>query len=192
MPGPQATPITLTPRQKKILTELSIGTHSPLHLKQRSEIILLAHEGVTNHAIRRTTGLTRDTVILWRNRFAAAKEELLLVEQQTPYKLRASIQLVLSDAKRPGAPPTFTPQQQACILALSCQEPASLGLPFSHWTPSLLREEAIRQGIVPSISAMQISRFLKRRGFKTPSGQGMAEPQYRRLGSLRRTNQTNQ
>lgn len=175
MPGPQATAITLTQKQKKILTELYIGAHSPLHLKQRSRIILLADEGITNLAIRLATGLTRDTIILWRDRFASAQEELLLVEQQTPNKLRACIQRVLSDSKRSGAPATFTPQQQACIIALSCQEPATLGLPFSHWTPSLLRDEVIRRGIVPSISAMQISRFLKREGYKTSSGKGMAE-----------------
>lgn len=56
MPGSQATPITLTPKPKKILTGFSIGTHSLLHLKQRSEIVLLANGGFTNHDLQRKNG----------------------------------------------------------------------------------------------------------------------------------------
>lgn len=176
MPRLQAPSIMLSEKQEKILMQLRNGTHSQLHLKRRSEIILLAYEGKSNHFIAKKTGLARGTVIAWRNRFFSAKEELAKVETETPRKLRAAIEAALSDEQRAGAPATFTDEQVACIIALSCEEPAQLGLPFSHWTPTLLREECIRRGIVSSISAMQIGRFLKRKGFKTKPGEGMAEP----------------
>ena len=41
----KAREIKLTEHERKILTELKSGSHTPLHLKKRSEIILLASEG---------------------------------------------------------------------------------------------------------------------------------------------------
>lgn len=67
----------------------------------------------------------------------------------------------LSDSLRSGASPTFTPEQVAAIIALSCEEPSQIGLPFSYWA-SLLRDVAIGKGIVTSISERQIQRFFKR------------------------------
>ena len=89
------------------------------------------------------------------------------IEAESPHKLRQAIKEVLSDEQRPGAPATYRDEQVAAIIALACEDPAELGLPFSHWSAPLLREEAIRLGIVEGISARQISRFLKRGGFKT-------------------------
>lgn len=180
MPKLQAVAVTLSEQQKKILTELQTGTHSQLHLKQRSEIILLAGSGETNSAIREKTGLSREPIKKWRKRYANAAVELAQVEIETPKKLRATIKSILSDEQRLGAPATFTEEQVACIIALSCENPTDLGLPFSHWTPSLLKEESIRRGIVPSISSMQIGRFLKRKRFKAALGERMAEPEDRR------------
>jgi len=87
---------------------------------------------------------------------------LTRIESESPRKLRIAIEKVLSDERRRGAPPKFKVEQVAAIIALSCEEPEKLGYPFSHWTPELLRVEAIKLGIVDSISLRQIGRFLKR------------------------------
>jgi transposase len=138
-----------------------------MHFKIRSEIILLASQGYTNNAIEKTAGIHGETVTKWRNRYAAAEPELVHIEEETPRKLRAGIEKTLSDEKRSGKPSSFTDEQVACIIAMSCQKPEELGLPFSHWTPALLRDEAIKRGIVKSISDTHVDRFLKRERFKT-------------------------
>ena len=67
------------------------------------------------------------------------------------------------DDDRPGAPPKFTPEQMAGIIALACEPPADSGLPVSHWTPPELAREAIKRGLVESISPRQVDRFLAKR-----------------------------
>ena len=68
---------------------------------------------------------------------------------------------VLTDVTRSGAPPRFSAEQVAGIIALACELPADSGLPVSHWTPSELAREAANRGIVESISPRQVDRFLE-------------------------------
>jgi len=175
MPGPKAEKIILSTHEEKILTQIKLGTHSELHLKQRSEIILLGSKGASNSAISREVGINRESVIKWRNRYASASEEITKTELETPKKLRSIIEKILSDAPRCGAPSTFTDEQIACIIALACELPESLGLPFSHWSPSLLQKEVINRGIVESISAVHVGRFLKGTRLKAAQSSELAE-----------------
>lgn len=66
---------------------------------------------------------------------------------------------VLTDVTRSGAPPRFSAEQIAGIIALACEPPADSGLPVFHWTPSELAREAAQRGIVVSISPRQLDRF---------------------------------
>jgi putative transposase len=68
----------------------------------------------------------------------------------------------LSDAPRSGAPATFTPEVICEIVALSCEDPEVLDLTLSHWSQSELARQAVRRGIVESISHGSVGRFLKR------------------------------
>jgi hypothetical protein len=70
---------------------------------------------------------------------------------------------ILMDDDRSGAPPKFTPEQVAGIIALACEPTAESGLPVSHWTPPELAREAIKRGLVESISPRQVDRFLAKR-----------------------------
>jgi len=146
-----------------------------LHLKKRSEIILLASTGTSNMEISKKVEMKRENAVKWRNRYAGAREELTKTVTEAPRKLRSMIEKVLSDAPRPGAPCTFTDEQVACIIALACELPGNLGLPFSHWSPTLLQKEVINRGIVESISAVHVGRFLKGAGLKAASSQELAE-----------------
>ena len=166
----QAREIKLSENQRKILVQLQAGTHRPQHFKQRAEIVLMASSGKSNNEIERILKIRGETVTKWRNRFAGNAIELAKLEEENPLKLRSSIEKVLSDERRSGRAATFTDEQVACIIAMSCQKPEDLGVPLSHWTPELLKNEAIHRGIVPTISTSQVRRFLKRERFKaTPS-----------------------
>jgi putative transposase len=169
MANNQAVAINLSEKQEKILEQLHVGSHSPLHYKLRSGIILLASKGKSNNEIERTMQIGGEMITLWRNRFAAAENELAKTEAENPRKLRSVIEKLLSDTTRSGRPPTFTDVQVANIIALSLQNPSELKLPFSHWTSALLKDEVIRRGIVSSISESQIRFFLKGKGFKAAS-----------------------
>jgi putative transposase len=67
----------------------------------------------------------------------------------------------LADAPRPGAPPTFTPEPICAILALAYEPPEASGIPITHWSQSALAREAVKRGLVESISHGSVGRFLK-------------------------------
>ena len=90
--------------------------------------------------------------------------------------LRRAIVAVLGDKPRSGNPGKFTPEQITSILsgnpgplyradhqhpALACEPPEKSGRPITHWTNAELADEAMKQGIVPSISAAQVGRYLR-------------------------------
>jgi putative transposase len=169
MPWLRPKQVELSAKQETILRQLSNGTHNPLHLKIRSQIVLLASQGRSTSSIAKEMKLEYTTVQRWRDRYSKAKEELSRTEVESPHKTRSAIIAALSDEQRSGGPPKFTNDQVAAILAMACEDPLRLELPFSHWTPELLQIEVVKLGIVPSISVRQIGRFLKRERFTTAS-----------------------
>jgi hypothetical protein len=110
-------------------------------------------------------GVDRQRVRRWRHRWAGARATLVAAEEEdaTEQDLKQLILRVLGDNQRSGAPPKFTPEQVAGIIALACEPPAESGLPVSHWTPAELAREASKRGIVASISPRHVDRFLARR-----------------------------
>ena len=163
MPRKSATQITLSEKEERILTEYAVGTHTQLHLKIRSKIVLNAAKGWSNNAIEKDMGLDAKTVQRWRDRYGTKREVLKRVETETPLKMRKTIEKILSDEPISGCPPTYKDEQVAAIIALACEDPAKLGLPFSHWSHGLLRIQAIKLDIVKNISVRQIGRFLKKK-----------------------------
>ena len=176
MPLQRASQIELSEKQEKVLTELAKGTHTPLHLKTRAQIVLNAASGWSNNTIEEIMQIGAEKVKRWRDRYSAMHEELRQIEQETPHKLRKAIAKILSDDQRPGGPPTFGDEQVAAIIAMACEDPSKFGLPFSHWTPSLLQAEVIKIGIVGSISVRQVGRFLKGAGLAATPESMLAQP----------------
>jgi putative transposase len=68
----------------------------------------------------------------------------------------------LQDLPRCGAPGRFTPEQLCQIVALACEKPEQYGRPITHWTNRELADEAIKQGIVESISVGYVGQLLKK------------------------------
>jgi putative transposase len=175
MPRMSASAIKLSAKQEAILSEYIKSRTVGENLKSRSEIIILANQGKSNNAIEKEMGISGKKVTRWRNRYSSNAEEISRIEVESPHKLRRKIEEILGDEQRAGVTPKFGDEQVAAIIALACEDPAKMGLPFSHWSPRLLRLEAIKHGIVEEISVRQVGRFLKRAGFTAPQKPELAE-----------------
>lgn len=153
----------LSESMKTILSSFSKSRSLPASLVKRSKIILLFSQGFSNQIVATKVGLHYNHVAAWRNRFLQALPSLRDIESGTPDKLEEEIRLLLSDRKRSGASPTFTPEQIIRIIDLACKNPCDFGYEASHWSLSLLVTEIKKQGIADRISEKSVSRFLKMR-----------------------------
>ncbi len=147
MAGPQPQPIILTEGQKKMLEHLARRSTSTQRLARRARIILAAAEGYNNEQIARELRINRETARLWRGVWLDAKaaEHLGALEEVDKKELRRSIEEVLADRPRSGAPPTFTPEQVCQIVAVACEEPQGSGRPVTHWSTPELADEVIKR-----------------------------------------------
>ena len=141
-------------------------------------MILTAANGASNTSIAQALGFERNTVRLWRERWAEAASELAEVEKQAEDKeLLAAIEAVLCDAYRSGTPPTFSAEQVVQIIALACEALSDSERPVSHWTPKEIAAEAAKRKIVKSISPQSVERFLKGSRAKAASISLLADQQ---------------
>jgi hypothetical protein len=85
----------------------------------------------------------------------------------------------LCDAPRSGAPATYTPEQICAVIAMTCERPSESERPISHWSQREIADEAIRRGLVPSISQRSVGRFLKRGRPQTASLSLLADAETR-------------
>jgi putative transposase len=149
MPGRTAKSITLTPEYSRELEALIRAHSTPQKLAERARIIMLAAAGIGVGETALRLGVWRKTVSTWRHRWLCADASKTIAQR-------------LSDAPRSGAPGTFTPEQICAIVALACEHPQASDLPISHWSQSELARQAVKRGIVPTISHGSVGRFLKR------------------------------
>jgi transposase len=151
----------LTPRQRAVLERLVRRATSSQALARRARIVLRAARGERNRPLAEDLGVDRETVRLWRDRWAAAAGRLARLEAEADDRaLLAAIRAVLADEPRPGGPPRFSAEQVCRVIALACEAPAASGRPVSHWTPQELADEAIKRGIVEQISSRTVGRWL--------------------------------
>ena len=161
MPG-RAAKVIITERQQSVLRIMTRSSTCPQALAQRAGMILLAFDGLDNEAIADRLGCERHAVGMWRRRWADAFQRLVLIECcEKDSVLPRAVEELLSDLPRPGCPGKFTPEQITQILAVACEPPEDCGRPVTHWTPRELADEVIQRGIVASISARHVGRFLK-------------------------------
>jgi transposase len=59
---------------------------------------------------------------------------------------------VLKPKWGPGRPTRFTEEHRKGLVALATSRPRDLGLPYAEWSLTRLREEAIKRGVVETIS----------------------------------------
>jgi transposase len=156
-----AAKLVISERQQVVLRKLSSATTVAQRLVRRATILLLAFSGVALQDIAKQVGLGRCQIGIWRRRWQDAFPNLIRIECEDPPALRKAIEDLLSDEPRPGCPGKFTAEQLTLLLALACEPPAKSGRPITHWTGQELADEAVARGIVESISASQVNRYLR-------------------------------
>ena len=153
MAGVQATKLELTAAERQELTRVVEARRTAQQVALRARIILLAAEGLTNVAVGRLLGVSREAVRLWRDRWVG-------LQAVPPADLRVEDRL--ADAPRPGAPARIGAEQVCAIIALACEAPEQSGRPISQWTGREIAAEITRRGIVETISTRHAARLLKR------------------------------
>jgi len=105
-------------------------------------MVLLAAEGLSNVEIGQRVGMTRQTVISWRARYAEGGIE------------------ALADLPRPGRPRVV--DEAAVIVATLNAPPAELGV--SHWSARLMADHLRGQGT--SVSFAEVARIWRDKGLQ--------------------------
>jgi putative transposase len=150
MPLLAADPVTILPEQREVLEDL-VRTHStPQQLALHARMILHAGGGVGVRESARELGVWPKTVRYWRKRWRQAADQ-----QSVPDRM--------ADAPRSGAPATYTPEQICAVIAMTCEKPSESERPISHWSQREIADEAMRRGLIASISQRSVGRFLKKR-----------------------------
>lgn len=170
MRGPKPTPIVLSDRQRSVLEQIVRRHTSPQQQVRRAKLILSMAVGKNNQQTAQYLGVHRETVQQWRSRWLAEVPRLTALEvtEVSDKELLAMIEQTLRDEPREGAPVKFTAQQVSQIIALACEAPEASARPISHWSAWELAEEAVKRGIVETISPRSVERFLKRSGLEAP------------------------
>lgn len=150
----RATPLSVSERERTQL-ELLVRRHNcPQQVGLRARIVLGAAAGQGVRESMRALGVARSTVQNWRRRWADSEGSV--VERS-------------ADAPRPGTPPTFTAEQICAIVAIACEAPGDSERPITHWTQQELANEAVKRGVVASISPDSVGRFLNKRPTSSPT-----------------------
>jgi len=154
MPRLRPRQLHLAEAQRTQLTQLVNKHATPQQIALRARIILLADAGLNHRQIAGELKLSLDMARTWRQRWLdwTGPDEAVLER--------------LQDTERPGAPPTFTPEQLTHLFAIACEDPAQSARPISHWTARELADEMRRRGIVSSISPRHVGRLLEEADLK--------------------------
>jgi hypothetical protein len=162
MPG-KAAKIQVTERQFEVIEEIVASRTAAVRLVQRARIILLAFKKYNNEEVGKVVGLNPQQVSVWRKRWRDDWERLILVEcNESRSVLKKEIETLLADLPRKGRTAKFTPEQQAAIVEIACENPDEESeRPISQFTIREVADEAVKREIVPSISLTQVWAFLK-------------------------------
>jgi transposase len=127
--------LVLRPGDGAWLRELTRSSTAPAGHVQRARMVLLAAEGVSNAEIGRRVGMTRQTVIAWRARYAAGGIT------------------ALADLARSGRPPVI--DESAVITATLNPPPDELAV--THWSARLLADHLTTAGL--PVSFAEVARI---------------------------------
>lgn len=147
MPGPKPPEVPLSLDERQELIRLTRAHKTPQHVSFRAQIILQLADGHHTREVANALHTSRLTVRRWRRHWLEGPDCAVLER--------------LQDAPRPGTPATFSAEQWCQIMAIACEPPDLAGRPISHWTPREIADEAIKRGIVETISERHVGRFLK-------------------------------
>jgi putative transposase len=185
--------ISLTEKQQEILEGFVRRRKSQQWLSKRAMIILQLNLGASIKETSRRLSLSRNTVRTWYRRWKESEDNLFSCEKQDDkeFPLGKQIKTILSDVRRCGRPPTFSPEEIVQIVVIACEKPQKFGRPISHWTTRELADEVVKQGIVKSVSPRSVGRFLKGVDSSAASQPLLASSKHRRRTTVPSTNNRN-
>ena len=142
MPRRKASAVFVPPELKSAVVEMARSRTASVRLVERTKIVLLAEQGMTNGAIARQLGCTDDTVRKWRSRW-------------TPSRGLAS----LDDAPRSGRPAHVPPGDRAALIKLACDVPEEKSF-RDVWSYAGL-QQALLDEVGRTLSLSEIGRILR-------------------------------
>jgi putative transposase len=133
--------VKLKAKDRDYLESLISKGKLPAKTFKRATGLLELDRGKTLGAVAETLGVSRVTVMTWRDKY---KEQGLKC---------------LEDAPRSGRPPEIDGKMRAKITALACSEP-----PAGHarWSWRLLADKVVELGYCEEISSTHIGAILKK------------------------------
>lgn len=98
----------------------------------------MSEAGISDRAQARRLGCDRQRVRRWRRRWCSIGGKIAALEANGVggKEFENAIVEALEDNERSGAPPTFTAEQVARIIAVACERPGDGDVPLSHWSAS--------------------------------------------------------
>lgn len=180
-----AVKVTLNDLEREILRKVYTKRSVPEFMKNRVQVVLAAEDGLQNQEIAKKYDLEVHMIGVWRKRFAEQYRNWQQCDESLRPAMNEKLLLAwLADRKGRGRKETITQEQRTKIAAMSLESPEQCGLPVTHWTPKLLASEAIKRGIVETISESTVSRILKKR-LVAASRPVLAQRKNRRSGTVR-------
>ena len=134
-----AVEIVLSDDEVMKLSKLSKSRSTSVRLAERSRIVLLASQGMTNEEIGEELGITRQKAGRWRQCYA-----------------ESGIDGISQDAPRPGRKPKISTRKVAQVIRLTTQETPENA---THWSQRLMAEKV-------GISMLSVGRIWRSHGLK--------------------------
>jgi hypothetical protein len=164
--------VTLHERARRVLERLSRSRTDEPRLVERATMVLNGVAGMGHAEQGRQLRVDRQRARRWTVRWAEDNDRLTKAASDPKTTERAFEKMVLAalaDEPRSGTPPKFSAEQMALIIALACEKPEASDVPVNRLTPAELAREAVKRGIVESISPRHLDRILKRGGSSAAS-----------------------
>jgi len=134
--------VKLGKKDQRALKHLTSKGKLSVRVYKRAQILLCAHEGLSDAEIVKGVGVSDPTVKRIRKTY---------VEQ--------GLKAALEEAPRSGRPSIFDGTTRAKITALACS-PAPQG--YSQWSLRLLADKAVELKLVEGISHTEVGKILKK------------------------------
>jgi len=157
----------------EILEAINRSNKLPHCIVKRVRSVLLYNKYKNKSKVSAELSSTRDFVYVWLSRWENSKDkraklrEFYESKSLSKNEYKKEIQKIFKDKFRSGTPAKFSQSDRDKIVALASESPEKIGLPFTHWTESLLVKEIINRKIVPSISTTHVARILKNKQVAT-------------------------
>lgn len=134
--------VVLSESDRAVLEARSRAYTAPYAQVVRAKIVLLAAQDQPNTVIAQRLDVHVDVVSRWRKRFYEAGLD------------------GLADRPRTGRPRSFSAPVVAEVKAMACEPPEARKVPLARWSSAELAAQAVAEGLVASVSASTVRRWL--------------------------------